>query len=94
MSVTRFLIYHAPMLTKFRRAVLQENLEGGNFSISTKHDIHEDDTKFIVKKDGSDEEKEDGNAKYQMSGPTLVAKYEVGIIQGWKYDFIVKWKMS
>ena len=58
--------------------------------MSAEHDIHEDDIEFIVKEDRSDKEKEEGNLKYRMSSSTLVTELEVGIIQGWEQEFVVK----
>ena len=53
------------------------------------HDIYEDDTKFLVDEDETDEEKEDETRKFWMHGPTLVHKLEAGIIQGWQSEFVV-----
>ena len=53
------------------------------------HDIHADDTNVVVKEDGTDEEKEEGSAKYWMHGPIPVTKLEAGIIQGREHEFVV-----
>ena len=53
------------------------------------HDIHADDTEVVEEDNRSDEEKQDGVAKFWMRGPTTVTELEAGIIQGREHEFIV-----
>ena len=53
------------------------------------HDIHANDTEVVEEEDGSDEEKQDGVAKFWMRGPTAVTEVEAGIIQGREHEFVV-----
>ena len=53
------------------------------------HDIHADDTEVVVKEDGTDEEKEDRNAKFLMRGSTPVTELEARIIQSREHEFVV-----
>lgn len=69
--------------------VSEEDFEGENYSISPEHDIHQDDTEFMEEGSGSDEDKENDDEKYRMSGPTRVAELEAGIIQGREHEFLV-----
>ena len=58
----------------------EEDLEGKKSLKRGEHDIHEDDTEFIVEEDGSDEEKVDGHGKFWMRGPTPVTELKARII--------------
>ena len=70
------------------RDVSNDDSDGEKNSLSAEHVIHEENTKFIVEEDGSDEEKEDGHGKYRMPGPTLVFELKAGIIQGGEHEFM------
>ena len=72
-----------------RRDVSNDDSDGEKNSLSAEHVIYEENTKFIVEEDGSDEEKEDGHGKYQMSGLIPVFELEAGIIQGREHEFVV-----
>jgi hypothetical protein len=54
----------------------------------TRHDIHDNDTDFIVdEKIIIDEVGEVDGVKYLIPGPTLVAELKVGIIYGCDHEF-------
>ena len=53
------------------------------------HDIHANDSEFLAEEDQTEEEKEDGSAKFWMRGPTPVTELEARIIQGREHEFVV-----
>ena len=80
------------MLAESKGDVSEEDLEREKNVKHGEHDIHEDDTEFMVEEDGSDEEKEDRYGKFWMHGPRLVTELEVGIIQSREHEFVVNMK--
>ena len=76
-------------LAESRGVVLEQDREGEETMKRGEHDIHADDTEVVVEEDGTDEEKEDGTAKFWMRGPTSVIELEGGIIQGREHEFVV-----
>ena len=89
MWVRIFEIFILDGLAASRGDVSEQDREGEETVQQAKHDIHVDDTEFVVEEDGTDEDKEDVRAKFLMRGPTLVTELEVGIIQGREHEFVV-----
>ena len=70
--------------------VSEHDREGEETVQRREHDIHADDIEVVIEDDATDEEKEDGSAKFAMRGPTPVTELEAGIIQGREHEFVVK----
>ena len=60
--------------------VSEQDREGEESVKRAEHDIHADDIDIFVEEDGTDEEKEDGRAKFWMHVPTPITELEARII--------------
>ena len=89
MWVRIFEIFILDGLAASRGDVSEQDREGEETVQRAKHDIHVDDTEFVVEEDRTDEDKEDVRAKFLMLGPTPVTELEAGIIQGREHEFVV-----